>query len=367
MARAKPLSLGSLGALPLEERADLVERHGGDELGRTCDALARAQSRSAGTVTPKRLAWAMAYNIAGQDGAASAPDGLNARLLGVGNRLGANCWSAETPWSIAWTYYVRPHHVIVFPTDEIYPADRTLLRDLARSVACEQRAGYPWSPEAVDATIAQACQHEVYELSRTRIAGLLAKHRRWGAARDEIISDTWVRAMRSAWSHEATHRFVGRSLISSWLCSIAINTAKNHERASARLKRREEPWAPADMEQLSGAGADLPGEAVNDVDLARRFRACLESLDDVSRELLRQFVAGRTPGDIARARGTTAPTISQHQERLIRDIRRCFGERTVRQGTTQQKVFKAVRHLLASVGPELFPFLRKTSQRTDEP
>ena len=174
--------------------------------------------------------------------------------------------------------------------------------------------------------------------------------------------------MRAAWAPDASHRFVGRSLISSWLCSIVINTAKNHARASARRQRREAPWAVAEIERLAAADAEpLLDSGTSDTELARRFRACLESLDEANRELLRQFMAGRTPGDVARARGTTPPTISQHQDRLIRDIRRCFAERTVRAGTTRQKVFKTVRELLASFGTGLFPSLRKSSERTEEP
>lgn len=363
-----PMTLGSLAALALDERAALVERHGHDQLNRACDALARAGSRCAGAVTARRIAWAMAYNLADSVGAESAAANVNPRFLGVRSRSDADRWSADTPWHVVWAHYCEPHRVIVFPTDAAHPEDRTLLRELARSVASEQRRGYPWSPEAIDDAAAQACQHEAYELSRARISGLLGQRRQWAVGRDEVIGDTWLRAVRTAWGPDATQRFIGRSLISSWLCAIAINAARHRARVDARLRRRERSLAAGDAEQLAADGAEsLEDTTASDVELARRFRECLESLDAPSRELIRQFLEGQTPGDIARARGTTPPTVSQHQERLIRNLRRCFSERAVRPGASRQKVFKTVRELLASLGPDLFPFLRKPPHRTGEP
>lgn len=362
------LSLGAVASLPLEQRAAFVERFGRDELVTTTESFAHARSRCGAAVTPARVAWAMAYNLSTADPSDSGEGGLSARFLGTTSTQAANRWTPDTPWAVVWEFYVRPHSTLIFAGDDQQPRARTLLRELARSVACEQRGDWPWSSVRVDQGLAQECQNEVYELSRGRVTGLLGRRAEWREARDEIISETWLRAMRTAWSPAAQRRFVARSLISSWLCAIALNTAKNYARAYARQRRREEPWTDPHSNVLV---VDPPEESVDVAagggDLAVRFRDCIEKLGDKDRELLKYFLDGVSPVEIAKARGTTPPTISQQQDRLIRELRRCFAERTVKTGTTRQKVFKSVRDLLGSIGPDLFPFLKKGSRRIEEP
>ena len=357
------LSLGSVAVLPLDQRAAFVERFGGDELATAIASLADARSRCALAVTPARVAWAMAYNVTVDH--VSAPGTLSARF--VGSTTAEERWTAATPWSAVWQFYTQPHNTTVFAGDEQRPHGRTLLRELARSVACEQRADYPWSAAACDPALAQDCQNEVYELSRTRVSGVIARRVQWVDARDEIISETWLRAMQSAWGPEAKRRFVGRSLLSSWLCAVALNTARNYTRAYARQRAREEPWTePYANRLLADSPVESRLDATHEVDLSVRFRECIERLPERDRELLSYFLDGVPPVEIAKVRGTSPPTISQHQERLIRELRRCFADRSVRSGTSRQKVFKSVRDLLASIGPELFPFLKR-SERVEEP
>jgi RNA polymerase sigma factor (sigma-70 family) len=362
------LSLGDVARLPLEDRATYVERFGHDEICSAVQALRTAASPCAVAATPARIAWAMAYNVCPEEPAGTRGVRISDRFLGTTSNRAVNRWSVATPWRDVWDFYVTPRRALVFPDDGERPWARTLLRELARSVACEQRSDPPWSIHPVDQMLAQECQREVYELSCARIRGVLARRSEWRDFRDDIVGDTWLNAIHSAWSPTAHRRFAGRSLISSWLCAIALNTARNHTRTRSRQHRHEEPWSSTHANSLVADGAgDAMTTTVREVELARRFRQCIENLDERQRELLNDLLHGATPMEIAHKRGTSPPTVSQHQDKLMRDLRRCFSERSVRPGTSKQKVFKAVRELLASLGPAVFPFLKKRPQDGPEP
>jgi RNA polymerase sigma factor (sigma-70 family) len=364
------MSLAAVACLPLEDRAAFVERSGRTELLATVEALKRAQSPCGEAVTCSRLAWAMAFNMSGPNGGTgTAPAGIRANFLGTRSRRSADRWSPDTSWDVVWAFYVRPHDVRVFESDRDDPGARTLLRELARSVSCEERDDWPWSSQPVDRDLARQCQREVYQLSSTRLTGVLSERLEWWAARDEIVSDTWLQAMNGAWGPHASRRFVGRSLISSWLCAIALNLARNHGRAQARQRRREEPWsdrhanlhlAPEAAAEQSSADEDAASEA-----LARRFHDCINRLREKDRDLIRSLLEGRTPTQIAAIQGKTPAAISQHQQRVVAALQQHFADRQVRSGVTVQKILKSFREHLRSVGYDLFPFLRTGKRRTD--
>jgi RNA polymerase sigma factor (sigma-70 family) len=360
-------SLAALACLPLADRAAFVERHGQHDLVATIEGLKRAGSVSVSAVTPQRMAWAMAYNLATPDGATRADsEALNPRFLSTHSESDRSLWSARTTWDDVWAFYVRPHRTQVFESDDDDPASRTLLRELARSVGCEERDDWPWSAHPVDRGLAVACRDEVYQLSSTRVRGVLARNHDWRSLSHDIIGLTWLRAVDGAWGRSARKRFVAKSLISTWLCAIAIHTAQNYMRDLARQRRREDGWSDRHGEALvTPIDESLVIDEALNADFGRRLGQCIEKLGERDRRLLGFLLDGVKPNAIAAAERVSAAAISQRQQGILEHLRNCFPERQVKLGITNQRVLKRLREVLAGVGHELFPFLRKSPAKRE--
>lgn len=364
------LSLGAVASLPLEDRAAFIERFGQNELAATIEGLKRAESPCGWAATPSRLAWAMAFSLRNADDASgTAPGGVNNRFLRRTGRSAAAPWTSATSWSEVWHFYVEPREIQVFASDRSQPAAPTLLRELARSVASEERDDWPWSPHRVDAALARHCRDEVQALSRPRLEGFLSKRAGWLDEPNDVINATWLTAIEHTWGPAARHRFMGCSLISTWLCGVALNVARDLARAREVRKRREEPWSDWHASRLIAPPAD--DDTVQAEEAAtgprRQLQAYVEELREKDRDLLRLLIDQMPPSQIAATLGRTPARVSQIQEKIVRNMRLQFPERQVRAGTTMQKVLKAFREQLARTGYEVFPSLKSRKPSQDEP
>lgn len=369
-SRRMSLPLGAVASLPLEDRAAFIERFGQNELAATIQGLKRAESPCGWAVTPSRLAWAMAFNVRNADDAPGpTQSGVNLRFLGGTGKRSPARWTAATQWTEVWHFYVEPRNVQVFPFDRDTPLARTLLRELARSVASEERDDWPWSQHRVDNALTRNCREEVQALSRSRLEGFLSKRAGWLEDPNDVINATWLTAIEHAWGPKARHRFMGCSLISTWLCGIALNVARDMGRARELRRKREEPWSDWHASLLIAPHPedDAVREKEAGAQALKRLREYVEELRDKDRDLLRLLIDKMPPSQIAATLGRTPARVSQIQESMVRNMRLRFPDRQVRTGTTMQKVLKAFREQLARTGYEVFPSLKNRKPSQDEP
>ena len=111
----------------------------------------------------------------------------------------------------------------------------------------------------------------------------------------EIVQETWLRAVRQL----PTFRW--ESSLRTWLVSIALNCAHEHDRKAGRWTTVEDidaAMTAAGLAGPEGAGRNLP--SVDPVDLARAIDALP---DGYQRVLVLHDIEGYTHAEIARALG----------------------------------------------------------------
>lgn len=221
-------SLAELSRLPLNDRCE--------RLGRRLDgALAASVEASAFATTPvskesaiRRLSWAVAFGVDGktEDEAGSEPAGRK-RVSCYRDR-----WPDDTSWDVV-------QGVLVGAPGDGEAAD-SLLTELARSVACEQRDDWQHpSCRPIDRPCAERAFARLYSRDDAKVIGFVRKSfgRRAGDP-DSIAQEAWSRVFCEHWSREAFKRFLGlcriATLVSQVSRFVAIDALRQQKSAQGQ-------------------------------------------------------------------------------------------------------------------------------------
>jgi RNA polymerase sigma factor (sigma-70 family) len=317
------LSLGAVADLALERRFVFVRRAGESDFDATVRRLQREAPDVFRALTVDRLAWAIAFNVNG------APAGSDSRAH-RGKRRYLDYWTPDTPWSQVWAA-LRGH----LPVDAGGGA-RTMLAELASSVACEHRDDWQ-NPAArpVDLEQAGLALAAVFERYRTTVAGYVARQFKQRAGNPEDIAmEAWSRVFLMYWSADARRRVLGTSAISSLVCGTAYFVGCDALRRLGVLVSRDEPdvalagaglrpalagseWTPPDQAELVAAA-----------ELARHVQTCRERLPARQRLVARMIWDHEMRQvDLARRLGVSAPAVSQLLDKARRAMHKCLKEK----------------------------------------
>ena len=124
---------------------------------------------------------------------------------------------------------------------------------------------------------------------------------------EDVVQETWQRALESgpretgAWG--------------AWLSTVAGNLARNRVRTKVRRARREQ--AVARPESVTG-----PAELVEREELRKLVVDAVLALDEPYRAVvLRRYIDGQSPAQIARAQGVPAATVRTRLRRGLQQLR----------------------------------------------
>lgn len=139
--------------------------------------------------------------------------------------------------------------------------------------------------------------------------------RRWLAGRvpgcdaEELAHASIITAFRKS------ARFRQSASFQSWLKTIALHLALNHQRDEARRHSRENAWFEHERVQRNGSASDDPKRL-------RMLTTCLETLPEPQRQLLRlRFIEGKSAETIAMEQGRKRSAVAVKLHRICRRLR----------------------------------------------
>ena len=141
-----------------------------------------------------------------------------------------------------------------------------------------------------------------------RLRALACDLVRGAADVDDLVQETWLRALQAP-------RRVGFSP-RAWLAGLVRNVARERRRAEARRSTHERAAPPAP------APADDPAEVAARFDLLRRLLSFIDAMAEPQRTtLIRRYVDGLEPAEIARRDGIPDATVRSRIKRGLDELR----------------------------------------------
>jgi RNA polymerase sigma factor (sigma-70 family) len=306
------LSLDQVSNLTLESRCEMFLEHLGPDLA---SAVSTLRDVGGPKLSAERLAWAIAFNL---DGSAAATVESNA------SRRTMTCyrdhWPMQTPWTQVWRSFTAP-------LEKSGPDHgRTLLSELALSVACEQRDDWQ-HPSARPINLADADRafEFVYAQNRAKVLGLCRRLGQSAGNPEAIADEAWSRVFCNYWSTQARRRFLGLSRISTLVCQVA-------RYAAIDAQRDEEPITTSsgdsDSEHrvLEDVGVVLdPTANMMAAQLFSRLKECMGRLPGKQRIVAEMLWFHQMAGnEVARTLRVSESAISQHLKKARDAIRACL-------------------------------------------
>lgn len=315
----KSLSLGQLHQLAIEARYAHISEFGQNDLIAALEGLRAEGAPIPMNLGTDRLAWAVAFNVAGLSAPAGTIGDACQSMGGYHDR-----WPPNTPWTTIWSTLVKQR-------SQAGPGVHNLLSELALSVACEERDD--WQHPAAEPLNLDDCNRAfefVYERNRRKVVGDVFGTIGTRAGAPEAIADeAWSRVFCDYWSTKARRRFLGLCRISTLVCQVARYTAYDamrKEEGSKAGRNHGEGDLRRRLEEL-GFCPD-PGEQIAAEQLESRIRQCMASLPARQKIVatmvwLREIHAKR----VAEILHISEPAVSQHVKKAREAMRTCLKTR----------------------------------------
>ncbi len=116
---------------------------------------------------------------------------------------------------------------------------------------------------------------------------------------------------------QSFHRFDGRSLFSTWMYRVAINTAISYHRTKRRQTRDAVPLEEVELEVVA---ADPPLEAPGDD--VRLLHQMIAGLDALNRSLFILYLDGHSHAVMAEILGLTPSNVATRLSRIKQKLQR---------------------------------------------
>jgi RNA polymerase sigma factor (sigma-70 family) len=312
------LSLAQLCVLQLQPRCETILDVGREDLNVALQKLGKEGFPLPASLTSRSLAWATAFNIEGS----SSRTPTHVR----GIRGYQDWWRPETKWSAIWAALTKSR-------SDVNPGTgSTLLRELAMSVACEQRDDWqPATARPVDVAEASRAFEFVYAQGRQKVLGDIAKKFGHRAGDPKGIADeAWSRVFCDYWSATARRRFLGLSRISTLVCQVAYYVSIDAMRNSNSFVAIDEIGGDEGSQRREALLPELgvwidPSKQIEAEQLRNRLRECVGSLPARQRILAEMVwfrqIRAKEAADVLRV---SQPAVSQHLAKARAAVRNCL-------------------------------------------
>jgi RNA polymerase sigma-70 factor, ECF subfamily len=156
----------------------------------------------------------------------------------------------------------------------------------------------------------------VYDLTKTRVYGLVTRVLRDPGYSEETTQEVYLEAWRTASEYDSSK---GSAL--AWLLTMAHRRAVDRVRAEQAGSRRESRYG--------AASADIAGDVVADSAIAgderRRVTQCLEGLTDAQRQCIQlAYYEGLTYNEVSQRLAANLSTIKSRIRDALRGLRNCL-------------------------------------------
>jgi RNA polymerase sigma-70 factor, ECF subfamily len=157
----------------------------------------------------------------------------------------------------------------------------------------------------------------LYDHTRTRVYGLVARVLRDSGYSEEITQEIYLEVWRSAHAYDSAR---GSAL--SWLMTMAHRRAVDRVRAEQAASQRESRYGAASVVRPS----DVVADSAIASDERRRVAECLDGLTDVQRECIElAYYGGLTYAEVSQRLSANLSTIKSRMRDALRGLRNCLG------------------------------------------
>jgi RNA polymerase sigma-70 factor, ECF subfamily len=157
----------------------------------------------------------------------------------------------------------------------------------------------------------------LYDHTRTRIYGLVARVLRDSGYSEETTQEVYLEVWRTAHAFDSAK---GSAL--SWLMTMAHRRAIDRVRAEQAATQRESRYGAAAVEPSS----DVVAESAIAADERRRVAECLSGLTDVQRQCIElAYYGGLTYAEVSQRLSANLSTIKSRMRDALRGLRNCLG------------------------------------------
>jgi len=156
----------------------------------------------------------------------------------------------------------------------------------------------------------------VYDLTRTRVYGLVTRVLRDTGYSEETTQEIYLEVWRTASAYDSTR---GSAL--AWLLTMAHRRAIDRVRSEQAGTQRESRYGAANV--------DTPSDVVADSAIAgderRRVTECLGALTDTQRECIElAYYGGLTYVEVSRRLAANLSTVKSRMRDALRGLRNCL-------------------------------------------
>ncbi|MGV0809211.1 sigma-70 family RNA polymerase sigma factor [Mycolicibacterium setense] len=158
---------------------------------------------------------------------------------------------------------------------------------------------------------------ELYDQTRSRVFGLVAKVLRDPGYSEETTQDIYLQVWRNADGYDPT---AGSAM--AWLMTLAHRRAVDRVRAEQAASQRESRYGASSLEPP----ADHVADSVITQDEQRRVAECLSALTDAQRECIHlAYYDGLTYSQVSQRLAANLATIKSRIRDALRGLRNCLG------------------------------------------
>jgi RNA polymerase sigma-70 factor (ECF subfamily) len=157
---------------------------------------------------------------------------------------------------------------------------------------------------------------EVYDLTRTRVYGLVTRVLRDTGYSEETTQEIYLEVWRTASNYDPAK---GSAL--SWLLTISHRRAVDRVRSEQAGSRRESQYGASNVDPAS----DVVADSAIAGDERRRVVACLDGLTDAQRECIDlAYYGGLTYAEVSERLSANLSTIKSRMRDALRGLRNCL-------------------------------------------
>lgn len=309
---ASSAPIAQIAELSIAERADRIESIGGSNLRQAVGAL-RTGGYNVKEMSPRRLAWAIAWNI--EPPRTSGNEVSRRQIDSYLRARRRNDGPLETLHEL-WG-------VLTIARRDSQGKSYTLLDEFAESVACESRKD--WQPEGTGIS-ESVCGENIgiiYRRHGAIVEGVATKLRGGGDPASNARSG-WARMIERCWHPESERRFLGLSRISTVVCNLMKIEAFERMGGGVPVEDAPDLSLESGLDKLANAETERQDEKKRE---ARKLclRECLRTASPSDRLILKmRYEAEMSQEAIGKVLGVTQPAAGARIKMAEQRLQECL-------------------------------------------
>jgi RNA polymerase sigma-70 factor, ECF subfamily len=187
-------------------------------------------------------------------------------------------------------------------------------------------SGPPRLSDELDALLGRVARGDsasfatVYDLTKTRVYGLVMRVLRDPGYSEETTQEVYLEVWRTASQYDSAK---GSAL--AWLLTMAHRRAVDRVRAEQAGSRRESRYGAASSEPASASAQDPVADSAVAGDERRRVTECLDALTEAQRQCIElAYYQGLTYSEVSQRLAANLSTIKSRIRDALRGLRNCL-------------------------------------------